>query len=308
MSSEVTRRPSGLTDADAGVDYTQVLAHGPSTRLRGLIGILLAFTGYVLVVPTASQLVLAVVWLAKGRPSDFTGYYLRAMRYEVPEGLLAGHIALGLLIPLSMLMAAAWHRTRPRWLSSVRPGLRWKYLLVCLPVAAVILNAMMWLGNLGRMPDWSVPHQAWLWLLLICLLSPFQAAGEEYLFRGYLMQGLGAATGRRWAAIVGSALVFALFHGVQNLWLFADRFAFGLLAGWLVVVTGGLEAGIAAHVANNLFAFGYATFSGGVAQARAVQQIGFWDAVVDVVGFGLVALASWWIARRLRLQRTTATT
>ena len=71
--------------------------------------------------------------------------------------------------------------------------------------------------------------------------------------------------------MVASALVFALFHGTQNLPLFLDRFGFGLLAGVLVVRTGGLEAGIAAHVANNVFAFVWAGLTRTIAEVKATH-------------------------------------
>ena len=54
------------------------------------------------------------------------------------------------------------------------------------------------------------------------------------------------------------ALLFALAHGAQDAPIFVDRFAFGLVAGVLVITTGGLEAGIAMHVLNNFLAFGLA--------------------------------------------------
>ena len=69
------------------------------------------------------------------------------------------------------------------------------------------------------------------------------------------MQALGSLVARPWFGVVVSAVVFALLHGLQNPPLFVDRLAFGLLAGWLVWRTGGLEAGIAAHVVNNVFAY-----------------------------------------------------
>ena len=59
----------------------------------------------------------------------------------------------------------------------------------------------------------------------------------------------------RGSASSSPSVVFALLHGTQNLPLFADRLVFGLLAGLLVWRTGGLEAGIAAHVINNVFAY-----------------------------------------------------
>ena len=59
-------------------------------------------------------------------------------------------------------------------------------------------------------------------------------------------------------AVVGPALLFALAHGAQDPPVFFDRFAFGVVAGVLVIATGGLEAGIAMHVLNNWLAFGLA--------------------------------------------------
>ena len=93
--------------------------------------------------------------------------------------------------------------------------------------------------------------------VVILFTTPLQAVGEEYVFRGYLMQALGSLFGT-WVAVIAPALLFALAHGLQNFPLFFDRFAFGLVAGYLVVRTGGLEAGIALHVLNNYVAFGFA--------------------------------------------------
>ena len=67
--------------------------------------------------------------------------------------------------------------------------------------------------------------------VVILLTTPLQAIGEEYLFRGYLLQAVGSLFGSRWVAIVATATLFALAHGAQNFPLFFDRFAFGLIAG-----------------------------------------------------------------------------
>ena len=71
--------------------------------------------------------------------------------------------------------------------------------------------------------------------------------------------------------MVVSSVVFALLHGTQNLPLFVDRLAFGLLAAVLVWRTGGLEAGIAAHVINNVFAYSVAGLTTSVAALKAIK-------------------------------------
>ena len=104
-------------------------------------------------------------------------------------------------------------------------------------------------------------------LLVVLLLTPLQAAGEEYAFRGYLQQAFGGLFGSRVLAVGLSALLFALAHGLGQSWpIFVDRLAFGLVAGALVILTGGLEAGIAMHVLNNFLAFGLALAFSDMAQ------------------------------------------
>lgn len=294
------------TRPDPKVPYTAILRRGENPGFRGVIGICIGLlAGYAGVVTLTVQLLVALGWVLRGRPQPMADYQRAALAYELPEGLVAGHLGLALLIPLTMLLVRYLHGTPPAWLVSVAPGMRWKYLFGCLGLAAVGLNAVIWLLRVGTPTSWSVPDNAWLWVLLILICSPLQAAGEEFFFRGYLMQALGATTRWTWFPIVGSALLFAVLHGTQNVWLFIDRFAFGLLAGLLVVLTGGLEAGIAAHVANNLFAFGYAVFSGGVASARGLQQVGPMQALSDVLAFAVVAGLTWLLSRRMKLARLT---
>ncbi|GAA2803779.1 CPBP family intramembrane glutamic endopeptidase [Nonomuraea dietziae] len=91
-------------------------------------------------------------------------------------------------------------------------------------------------------------------LVVIVLLVPFQAAAEEYIFRGWLLQAFGAYIRSPWPGIVLGSAGFAALHAYTD-WGILDVFSFGVLMGWLAVRTGGLEAPIAMHVVNNTLAF-----------------------------------------------------
>lgn len=106
--------------------------------------------------------------------------------------------------------------------------------------------------------------------------------------------------------VLVSSVVFAAFHGLQNPPLFLDRLAFGILAAILVMRTGGLEAGIGAHVINNIYAWGLAGLTSSIAQARGLTGIGWVDAAFDVGGFALFAVLAYLAARLLRLRTRTA--
>lgn len=275
--------------------------------MRLLFGTALAISLFFISVPLIAQTVLAIGFAVRGRPGEFGDYYEHAMAYELIEGLPASHLSLGFLIVVAVLAARWLHGRRAIWLWSVQPGMRWRYLVLTLLIAVVTLNGVLWLSFLlVERPEFQAAQPGWVAFALVLLVtSPIQAVAEEVFFRGYILQALGSAASRAWVGIVGSAVIFALFHGVQNEALFANRLAFGLLAGWLVWKTGGLEAAIAAHVVNNLFAFGYGFFTGGIAATKATTAIGWDRAVFDILGFALFALVAWRAGRRMNLATTS---
>ncbi|MGO1384999.1 MAG: lysostaphin resistance A-like protein [Arachnia sp.] len=263
-------------------------------------------SAFVLLVPLVAQALLALGWVTLGGDLSFEAYSSAARAYEVAEGLGATHLALASLLLVAWLVFRFLHGRDARWLVSVEPGWRGRYMVVCLGVAVVVLNAALWASFVLGMPDFGPAQAGWPGFLVVLLVtSPLQAIAEEVFFRGYLLQAIGSATGRAWMGIVGTALLFALFHGTQNPALFVHRFAFGLIAGWLVLRTGGLEAAIAAHVVNNLFAFGYALFTGGVAATKAVAEITWAKAGFDVAGFALFALVAVWLGTKFNVATTT---
>ena len=121
--------------------------------------------------------------------------------------------------------------------------------------------------------------------------APLQAAAEELFFRGYLLQALGSPVIQPWFAVLVSATFFAAVHGAQDPALFADRFALGLVAGLLVWRTGGLEAAIAAHAVSNVATYVIAALTTSVASVRAVADVTWVDAVLDVTGFAVFVAA-----------------
>lgn len=292
-------------DPAPGLSYPLALRHQGAGAFQAAFGILAGFSAFILLVPLGNQLVLRLGHLIRG--GDWEAYLASAGAYELPEGPVAGQLGLALLIPICILLVRFVHGVRPRWLASVQPGLRWRYLLIALFVAGVVLNGVLWLSFAAKgVPQFNGGQEGWLTFgLLMLVSSPLQAAAEEVFFRGYLLQAVGSATGNRWVGVIGSAVVFALLHGLQNPALFAHRLAFGLVAGALVVLTGGLEAGIAAHIVNNLAAYGYAMFTTSVAELKAVTAITWGDAAWDIAGFAAFAAAAWWVARRMGLAVAT---
>ena len=312
MATRAVSRQATVTDPEPRVDYTRALVDSTAGLTPGLLGLIGLLLGYAVVVPGLLYAFLGVGWLLERIDGEgFGAYYTRASRSHTVGGLVATHLALASLLIVVLVLARYVNHRAPRWVASVQPGIRWKFGLLVGLVAVVVLNLTQLLVRGGVDTHYTVPQHWWVWLLAIIITSPFQAIAEEMFFRGYLMNVISGLSvnlpekARRWTSVVVSALIFALMHGTQNAWLFTDRFAFGLLAGWLVIVTGGIEAGVAAHVVNNLFAFGYAVFLGGVSQARGMTTMSWMDSAWDIGGFLTIALAGWWIGNLMRVARRT---
>ncbi|MFV0405813.1 MAG: lysostaphin resistance A-like protein [Propioniciclava sp.] len=174
-----------------------------------------------------------------------------------PWSFLANNVALALCIPLTWLAAWAILGQRPRWLASVVGGIRWAWLW---RVGAIVLPIWVVLSVIAFImePDMDMRWRSHSLLMIVGILltTPLQAAGEEYLIRGFLVRCVGSWIRPELAAftvstLVGSA-VFMSLHGAGDPWLNAFYFVFGAVGSWLTWRTGGLEAAIALHVINNL--------------------------------------------------------
>ncbi|WP_238343009.1 CPBP family intramembrane glutamic endopeptidase [Nocardioides cynanchi] len=305
-----------------GLPYNRIHEAGLPGEWRPLVGVVMAALG-LLVVGALVALVPFLVWYAAtGAQVHDSITRLVDVKHPTPAGLAYINLTLSTMIPISWLLNRSLHGLLPRWLASVGPRIRWRFLLACLGAAVIALVATVVVSSLlpGQSDDVGGHANAFTsttrdYLLVVLFLTPFQAAGEEYLFRGYLTQAFGGITGflnrpsRRVSAlfaIVPPALLFGLAHGLgQSPPVFFDRFAFGLVAGTLVVLTGGLEAGIAMHVLNNWLAFGLALAYGDMASTLNPTGGSWWSIPVtltqSLVYLGLAVL----VARRMGVATVT---
>ena len=240
-----------------GAEYPLILRGETYLWWRSLLGALFGLSLFLLLTAVVSQALVTLFWATTGERPGVPGLLHRRVRLpDARSACWRSTSASPRLIPIAWGLVMVVHQVRPRWLSSVGPGIRWRYLLGCLAIAAVALNGALLLSTMVQEPlKFGVQQGFWGFLVVIVLTSPIQAVAEEIFFRGYLMQALGSLVRTPWFGVIVSSVVFALLHGTQNLPLFVDRLAFGLLAAILVWRTGGLEAGIAAHVINNVCAY-----------------------------------------------------
>ena len=295
--------------------YDRLLLRGQAAWWRSLLGVVALLASVLVVIQVVLVVVFVTGYAVAGVGAQDALDRLSSTTDLSPVGLAYVNLTLASAIPTVWLIVRVLHGLRPGWVASVAGRIRWRWLVTCVGLAAVTLLATLVVGSFVPTDAAStqdtggglnpVTSTTWWFVLVVLLLTPLQAAGEEYAFRGYLTQVFGVLLRRRWLAIVLPAVLFALAHGAQDPPVFVDRLAFGLVSGYLVVRTGGLEAGIAMHVLNNLLAYGAALAFGDIATVLEPRESSWWGIVVTLTQ-SLVFVALVLPAARRRGLATTA--
>jgi membrane protease YdiL (CAAX protease family) len=294
------------------VRYSQLL-RGPRHRwwkplLTALLtGAIFLGLGVVTVVPPL------VAGLVTGVP-DLSGYLIRTLT-ELddlgPVGFVAINLSLVILIPTVMFSVWAVHGVRPRFTTSVTGGFRWGWMRRCLLVVVPVWVAYVGFTLLVDQPSGSPPAYWGALLVIVVLMTPFQAAGEEYFFRGWIMQVLGSWFRRPVVGLVVTTVVstvlFSAAHGSLDPWILGSIGCLavaGCLATWR---TGGLEAAIAMHAVNNVLAFFAAILFGGWGSAfiGADTEGTSLQFALSVVVHGVALALIWWQAGKVGLPYLT---
>jgi len=115
--------------------------------------------------------------------------------------------------------------------------------------------------------------------ILAVILIPFQAAFEEILFRGYLMQGFAVLSRNRWVPVLVTSVLFGFMHGLNPevkeygfLTMIPQYVFFGLVFAVLTMLDDGIELAIGAHAANNAFISVFITSKDAALQTPAMYE------------------------------------
>lgn len=234
--------------------------HPNRTWWRPLTTLLVVLVSYLLLALVAG-LVLGVATLTL---PDVAGFFSVVVSdgYDFddltdPATLLIGLGCLALAIP-----AVRWGTRlgggRPSGgVDSVVGRFRWRLFASFLrPAAVAVLPILALLLVLDPAAAHWTSASAWI-LVLALVLVPLQAAGEEYLFRGLIMQVIGTwLRSPLWGLAISLPLfTFGHIYDAKGLVSVA---VFAAVATWVTWRTGGLEAAVALHAMNNsaIFALG----------------------------------------------------
>lgn len=275
---------------------------------KGLLALLLA-AGIIVPLMLGLSIPMVMEQMRDGQlPTDMEHFTI------TPLGFLMNNLSIAVFIPGVMLAAWACTGQRPRWMSSVTGGLRWRWLgrvaMVLVPLW-VLYNAVETgvTALLARENPFAglhlMPH-TWFTLATIVCTTVFQCAGEEYLCRGLVPRVLGSwVPNRRAGLVVGwlvSSALFMALHLAGDPMLNIFYFSFATAATWLTWRTGGLEAAIVLHCVNNLLAeatMPFIDYSGMFDRSLGTGGP-WWGVLIIVPALVLACAVVEWLIRRHR--------
>ncbi|WP_353777777.1 CPBP family glutamic-type intramembrane protease [Winogradskyella sp. 3972H.M.0a.05] len=197
-----------------------------------------------------------------------------------------------------IMVAKFLHRQSLTHLTTAREKIDWKRVWFAFIFWGVVSTGLMLIDILGN-PEayqWNFNLVPFIILVVIAIVMiPLQTSFEEYLFRGYLMQGIGALVKNKWVPLLFTSAVFGLLHianpEVEQLGpaIMIYYIGTGLFLGIITLMDEGLELALGFHAANNLFTALLVTADWTAFQTHSLYkdfsdptEIGFMEIIVPV--------------------------
>ncbi len=160
------------------------------------------------------------------------------------------------------LVAKYVHKQSIVSLTTARDKIDWKRFWFAFILWGIVSTSFVFL-DYYMTPENYVLNFKLMPFIILCVIAialiPLQTSFEEYLFRGYLMQGMGVITKNKWIPLITTSVVFGLLHisnpEVKQLGYIVMVYYIGtgLFLGITALMDEGIELALGFHAANNLF-------------------------------------------------------
>ena len=159
------------------------------------------------------------------------------------------------------LIVKFFHRQSFLQITTSRNKIDWSRVFFAFGIWAVISIASVGIDYIANPENYELNFKAVPFLILAVIaiiLIPLQTSTEEYVFRGYLMQGFGVLAKNRWFPLLMTSVIFGSMHifnpEVQKLGniILVYYFGTGLFLAIITLMDEGMELALGFHAANNL--------------------------------------------------------
>lgn len=157
-------------------------------------------------------------------------------------------------------------------------------------IFTIVSTAIMYYSNSENFV-WNFKLIPFLILAIVAIVMiPIQTSTEEYVFRGYLMQGFANLSLNKWFPLVMTSLIFGLMHILNPE---VDKMGYivlvyyigtGFLLGIMTLMDEGMELSLGFHAANNLVGALLVTSDWSVFQTNSILK----DISEPTAGFDVI--------------------
>ncbi|WP_121665669.1 CPBP family intramembrane glutamic endopeptidase [Mesonia aquimarina] len=153
------------------------------------------------------------------------------------------------------------HQQPFKLLTTTRRKIDWKRIFFGFSLVAVFTIVVTIIDFKTNPGDYIFNFQPIPFLILFCIaivMVPIQTSLEEYVFRGYLMQGFGLFAKNRWFPLLMTSLIFGGLHffnpevGQMGNIIMVYYIGTGLFLGIITLMDEGMELSLGFHAGNNL--------------------------------------------------------
>ena len=243
------------------MNYIQQAYKGLHEGWRYIVGTII-----IIIFVIAGQIPFTVAALLEARKQ---GMNIFELDESAIMGVLESNLNLFLMLLsfaiglLGIFIVNKWlHKMTITQLTTARKKIDWKRFWIIF-FGWGILSSGLVLIDYYMTPEnyvWNFDLNNFLILSVIAIaLVPLQTSCEEYLFRGYLMQGIGVVAKNRWVPLIVTSVIFGMLHianpEVEKLGyvIMIYYIGTGLFLGIMTLMDEGLELALGFHAANNLF-------------------------------------------------------
>ncbi|MCM4154584.1 type II CAAX endopeptidase family protein [Gramella sp. AN32] len=167
--------------------------------------------------------------------------------------------AVGLVFILGV--ARFLHNQPIRALTTSRPKIDWSRFWFAFILVGCVLLVLTLADYFMNPQDYVLNFQPIPFLILLVIaviFIPLQTSCEEYLFRAYLMQGIGVMARNKWLPLIITSVIFGGLHffnpeveKMGNI-IMVYYIGTGFMLGILALMDEGIELALGFHAANNL--------------------------------------------------------
>ena len=160
-----------------------------------------------------------------------------------------------------ILVVKVVHKQTMRSVTTARAKVDWGRIFFSFGLWMVVMIGMTLIDYYASPQDYELnfePTSFAILCVIAVIMIPIQTSTEEYVFRGYLMQGFGRLAKNKWFPLLLTSLIFGGMHifnpevGKMGYSIMVYYIGTGLFLGIMTLMDDGMELSLGFHAANNL--------------------------------------------------------